>query len=112
MLALKMTAGSVPETVTIRRELFLNDCYREIGCDFIETLNIHTNVGRVLIVCDEEALIKDRIQEPSVALADRGIFIHGPCLIFGYNPRRPDDPFTDLTSEARSHFTKSPILVV
>lgn len=112
MLALLMTAGKMPELVVVRKELFLNDCYSFIDCDFIETLNIRTKVGRALIVCDEESLIRDRIPEPSLALADRGQFIFGKCLVFGYDPSHPDDPFTDVSKEIQSHFQKSPILVV
>lgn len=112
MMALKITAGQYPQVIEIRRELFLNDCYTEIGCDFIETLNVHTNVGRMMIVCDDESLLRDRVPEPSLALAERGIFIYGTCLVFGYDPRRPDDPFTDLPPETYNYLMKSPILVV
>lgn len=112
MLALLMHAGSVPQKVEIRRKLFLNDCYDHLKCDFIETVNVKTAQGRMLIVCDEEALIRDKIPVPSVALADQGQYIYGDCLVFGYDPHHPDDPFTDLPEAMQSVLMTAPVLVV
>lgn len=112
MLAMLMSAGAKPKKVEVSRTLFLNDCYGYLGCDFIETLNVNTELGRMLIVCDEEALVRDRIPSPSVALVDRGQFVYGNCLVFGYNPRRPDDPFTDLPEEMQKVLTNAPVLVM
>lgn len=112
MLALLMSAGSKPKKVQVSRTLFLNDCYKLLGCDFIETVNVRTNAGRILIVCDEESLCRDNIPAPSVAIADRGQFIFGDCLVFGYDPKRPDDPFTDVPEAVQNVLTSAPILVV
>lgn len=112
MLALLMSAGSTPKKVEVRRKLFLNDCYAHLKCDFIETLNVKTAQGRMMIVCDEEALIRDRIPTPSVALADRGQYVFGDCLVFGYDPHHPDDPFTDLPESMQMVLMNAPLLVV
>ena len=107
-----MSAGNPPEVVSIRENNFLIDCYEMIGCNTIETITLHTTVGRALIVCDEESLLKDHVPLPSIAIADRGQYIYGKCLVFGYDGSCPSDPFKDIPKRMQRYLLNSPVLVV
>ena len=107
-----MSAGNPPEAIIISEDKFLIDCYEAIGCTSIETITLDTTVGRALIVCDDEALLKDHVPLPSIAVADRGQFIYGKCLVFGYDESCPSDPFKDVPKRMQRYLSSSPVLVV
>lgn len=60
----------------------LEEYYKHIGCDLIETVYTTINGKPVVIICDEEAALKDEICKKGFILLD-GRFITGNAIIVG-----------------------------
>lgn len=60
----------------------LKEYYKHIGCDLIETVYTTINEKPVVIICDEEAALKDEVCKKGFILLD-GRFIIGNAIIVG-----------------------------
>lgn len=68
----------------------LEEYYKHIGCDLIETVYTTINEKPVVVICDEEAALKDEVCKEGFILLD-GRFIMGNAIIVGSK----EDYFTD-----------------
>ena len=68
----------------------LEEYYKHIGCELIETVYTTINEKPVVIICDEEAALKDEVCKEGFILPDNG-FIIGNAIIVGSK----EDYFTD-----------------
>lgn len=60
----------------------LKEYYKHIGCDLIETVYTTINGKPIVIICDEEAALKDEVCKEGFILPD-GRFIIGNAIIVG-----------------------------
>ena len=60
----------------------LKEYYKHIGCDLIETVYTTINGKPIVIICDEEATLKDEVCKEGFILPD-GRFIIGNAIIVG-----------------------------
>lgn len=58
----------------------LKEYYKHIGCDLIETVYTTINEKPIVIICDEEAALKDEVCKEGFILPD-GRFIIGNAII-------------------------------
>lgn len=68
----------------------LEEYYKHIGCELIETVYTTINEKPVVIICDEEAALKDEVCKEGFILPNNG-FIIGNAIIVGSK----EDYFTD-----------------
>ena len=68
----------------------LEEYYKHIGCELIETVYTTINEKPVVIICDEEAALKDEVCKEGFILPDNG-FIIGNAIIVGSK----EDYFSD-----------------
>lgn len=73
----------------------LEEYYKHIGCDLIETVYTTINEKPVVVICDEEAALKDGVCKEGFILLD-GRFIIGNAIIVG---------------SKEAYFTDSPVSV-
>ena len=66
----------------IEMEDELKEYYKHIGCDLIETVYTTINGKSIVIICDEEAALKDEVCKEGFILPD-GRFIIGNAIIVG-----------------------------
>ena len=61
----------------------LEEYYKYIGCDLIETVYTTINKKPIVIICDEEAALKDEVCKEGFILMMDGKFIIGNAIIVG-----------------------------
>lgn len=61
----------------------LKEYYKHIGCDLIETVYTTINEKPIVIICDEEAALKDEVCKEGFILMMDGKFIIGNAIIVG-----------------------------
>lgn len=61
----------------------LEEYYKHIDCDLIETVYTTINGKPVVIICDEEAALKDEVCKEGFILMMDGRFIIGNAIIVG-----------------------------
>lgn len=66
----------------IEMEDKLKEYYKYVGCDLIETVYTTINKKPVVVICDEEAALKDEVCKEGFILPD-GRFIIGNAIIVG-----------------------------